>query len=121
MTRVRGTSAKLPGLPGTLGGRHPHAVGAESSAGPAGASMLVTLTAADLRALVVDAVADVLAELAAPSGAPELVDAPTLARRLSVSRSTVHRMRTAGMPAIRMGETFRFRVADCIAWLEARS
>lgn len=120
MNRVRGTSNPTLSRPGTTGGRSPHPAGVKSSAGPAGASMLVTLTAADLRALVADAVADVLAELA-PSGAPELVDAPTLARRLSVSRSTVHRMRTAGMPAIRMGETFRFRVADCIAWLEARS
>lgn len=120
MTHVRrGTPASLSRLPGTPGGRHPHAVGAESSAGPAGASMLVTLTAADLRALVVDAVADVLAELA-PADAPALLDRRGLARALGCSPDQVDRLRREGCPELRLGDVPRFELPAVLAWLRSR-
>lgn len=119
MTRVRGTSNQTLSRPGTPGGRHPHPAGVESSAGPAGASMLVTLTAADLRALVVDAVADVLAELA-PGDAPALLDRRGLARALGCSPDQVDRLRREGCPELRLGDVPRFELPAVLAWLRSR-
>lgn len=83
-------------------------------------ALAVTLTCAALRELIADAVADALQQ--APSDErPELVGGPELARLLGVSRATVHRLRCKGMPSVRILDTFRFRVADCLAWLQSTS
>lgn len=118
MTR-RGTPASLSRHPGTPGGRHPHAVGAESSSGPAGASMLVTLTAADLRALVFDAVADVLAELAPGAEPPsDVLTRSEAARFLRCSLTQLDRLcRDGGLPFHLLGESRRFLRSELVAYV----
>jgi hypothetical protein len=43
-----------------------------------------------------------------------------LAPRLGVSRTRVHHLRQAGMPAIKVGEVYRYELAACLAWLRER-
>jgi hypothetical protein len=85
-------------------------------------ALLVTLRVADLRQLVQDAVIDALAEFragAAPQ--PELLSGAAMAARLGVSRTTMHRLRLDGCPAVRVGDVYRYRPAIVMAWLESRS
>lgn len=84
-------------------------------------TMVVTLTAQQLRALVAEAVADAMAELDLGEPAPELVDRRGLAQALSVSLSSVDRLIREGAPLVRVGDAPRFRVADVVAWLQARA
>jgi len=84
------------------------------------ADLAVTLTTTELAELVRAAVAEALAEHATGDAArPELVGGVELARLLGVSRATVHRLRCRGMPAVRILDTYRFRVAECLAWLQS--
>jgi hypothetical protein len=81
----------------------------------------VVLTAEQVTQLAYQAAAAALAEFTADQGpAPELVDGVTMGRLIAVSRATLHRLRVAGMPAIAVGDTFRYRPAVVIAWLEKR-
>lgn len=81
---------------------------------------LVVLSGERLRALVRAAVVEALEGRAEPRAPqPELVDGRTLMRLLSVSRATLHRMRVAGMPALPVGDTFRYRPAAVLEWLES--
>lgn len=82
---------------------------------------LVVATPEELRKLLCEALSEALAGQAAVGPPPpELVKGAELARLLSVSRTTVHRLRQEGMPAIRMGETFRYHLGDCLEWLRRR-
>ena len=85
------------------------------------AGVIVTTPEA-LRELVRDAVADALAE-AAPAAKDEalLVSGGEMARLLGVSRTTMHRLRLEGCPAVRLGDTYRYSTARVMSWLEARS
>lgn len=49
------------------------------------------------------------------------VTIPDLMAYLNVSRSTIRRLRAAGMPEITVGASPRFHLASVIAWLEQRS
>ena len=81
----------------------------------------VVATPEQLQELVRDAVATALDELTpAREREPDLVDGAEMARRLSVSRTTLHRLRVAGMPAIPVGDTFRYKPAAVLTWLETR-
>jgi hypothetical protein len=81
---------------------------------------LAVVTVEQLRAVVREAVACELAERAAAHVvAPELVDGRALTAMLSVSRTTLHRLRVAGMPAVPVGDTFRYRPSAVLAWLES--
>jgi len=80
---------------------------------------LVLLTAEQVSQLAHDAAAAALAEFTAEQApAPELVDGVAMAQLISVSRATLHRLRVAGMPCVPLGETFRYKPAAIIAWLE---
>jgi hypothetical protein len=82
---------------------------------------LAVLTAEQVTQLAYDAAAAALADFAGGRPeAPELVDGVAMARLISVSRATLHRLRVSGMPAVPVGETFRYRPASVIAWLEQR-
>lgn len=51
---------------------------------------------------------------------PELVDGAEMCRRIGVSRTSLHRLRVAGAPAVRVGDTYRYRPGAVVAWLEQR-
>jgi hypothetical protein len=83
---------------------------------------VVVVSVEQLQELVREAVASSLEDFgAARSVEPDLVDGAEMARRLSVSRTTLHRLRVAGMPAIPVGDTFRYRPSAVVAWLESRA
>src|SRR5690606_36864920 len=80
---------------------------------------IVLLTESRLRALVGEAVADALGEREGDSPRTELVSGSELAVLLGVSRTSVHRLRVRGMPAVPILDTYRFRPAECLAWLQS--
>lgn len=85
-------------------------------------NMLVTMTAGQLRRLVEDAVLSALEEFK-QGEQPEqaTLSGAELARRLGLSRTRVHHLRHAGMPSIKVGDTFRFELSACLRWLRERS
>jgi hypothetical protein len=84
-------------------------------------TQLVVTTPAELAELVREQIDAALAEHSRRTVEPDLVDGATMARRVGVSRATLHRLRVGGMPAIRVGDTHRYRPADVLAWLTTRS
>ncbi len=84
-------------------------------------SPIVMLTTAQLRALVTDAVIDALAEFRAGEQ-PEkaTLGGSELAKRIGVSRTKIHHLRHAGMPSLKVGDTYRFELKSCLAWLRER-
>jgi len=101
-----------PRSPSTAPGTPPAAF--EPTAG------LVLLTGAQVAQLARDAAAEALADfVAGQAPAPELVDGSTMCKLISVSRATLHRLRVAGMPCVPVGDTYRYRCCDVVAWLEA--
>ncbi|MFZ5895338.1 MAG: helix-turn-helix domain-containing protein [Myxococcota bacterium] len=84
------------------------------------ARLLLTLTDEEFGALLDKHICAALVERV-PHAAQtrEFVPATEVARRCSVSRMTVHRWRVAGCPAVRVGDTWRYRFADVVRWLEA--
>lgn len=83
---------------------------------------LALLTATQLRELVADAVAGALASFeAGRAPEPDLVSSVEMARRLCVSRTKLHRLRLAGCPAVRVGDTYRYRPSTVLAWLEEQT
>jgi hypothetical protein len=84
-------------------------------------SMLVTMTASQLRTLVANAVVEALAEYeAGRTPPPELLNGADMARALGISRTSLHRLRVQGCPAVRIGDGFRYRPRAVLAWLEHR-
>jgi hypothetical protein len=82
---------------------------------------LVVITVAELRALVVEAVADALAEAGPVADRAALLDRAGLARALGVSLATIDRLRGEGMPELRLGDVPRFELDRVLAWLRERS
>jgi hypothetical protein len=65
-------------------------------------------------------VVEQLAQTRSAHAEPDRIDAVEMARRLSLSRTTLHRLRRQGMPAIPVGDTYRSNPAAVLAWLETR-
>lgn len=85
--------------------------------------LAVTLTLGELRDLVRDAALESIVEAATVAdGAPKpaLLDRAGLARALSLGTSTVARLRREGMPTILVGDSPRFELEPCLAWLRGR-
>lgn len=80
---------------------------------------LVDMTASDLRALLVEAVRDVI-ELRPPGGDPgELLTTEELAKRIKISPDTARKWRREGCPHVAVGEKkLRWRLADVLRWRE---
>lgn len=83
-------------------------------------SDVVVLSPEQLRALVRDAVADLLEQHDGASAGPALLDRAGLARALGVSPPTVDRMRAEGAPELRVGDSPRFELAAVLGWLRER-
>lgn len=54
------------------------------------------------------------------SNVPSLLDRNGIAGALGCSAPTVDRLRREGMPCIRIGESPRFDLGDCLAWLRGK-
>lgn len=83
---------------------------------------VIVSTVEQLREAIREVVRDEFAEFGADRPvAPLAVDGAELCRLISVSRSTLHRLRVEGMPAIPVGDTYRYEPAACLEWLRERA
>lgn len=79
----------------------------------------IVATKEQLRELFLELLDDHVVE---PVEQVDAVGAAEMCRRLSISRSTLHRMRHAGCPALKVGANeFRYEPRAVLAWLRARS
>lgn len=81
---------------------------------------VVTITEAELDALVRRAVAEALAEhQVAP--ATKLLDREGLCQALDISLASLHRLRQeSGFPELKVGDSPRFELEAVLAWLRER-
>ncbi len=81
--------------------------------------MVVTMLRGELRALVVEAVAEAMKT--APTDA-EWLDAPAVAEILCIAPRSVQKLaRRSGLPSHRLGpKLLRYRRSEVLAWLEGR-
>lgn len=84
---------------------------------------VVVLTESQLEALLeraAEAGADrAIAAVSAPK--PELASGAEMAAKLGISRTSMHRLRAEGAPAVRLGDVFKYAPGDVLAWLKTRS
>lgn len=78
---------------------------------------VVVVTPEQLTALIREAVETALAEHEPPE-APVLLERNGIARALGIGLSTVGRLQKAGMPVVYIGDSPRYLVDECIAWLK---
>lgn len=83
-------------------------------------NQLVVVSVDALKSLVKAAVTEALAEHQSGDSAPELLGRTDAARSLGVSTSMLDRLRKEGMPCVRLGDSPRFRISDCVTWLQGR-
>lgn len=90
--------------------------------GKGDAGELTAALRAMLGELVRDAVSDAIAELrAAEAVRPELLTVDQLCASIQVSRGTLHRLRSEGLPCVLVGDSPRFRLGAVLEWLEQRT
>jgi hypothetical protein len=82
--------------------------------------MLVQLTAAELRELVAEAVADVLGARA-NDNAPALLTQEQLAEKLGVSTRSIFTLRRQGLPTVMVLESPRFELAAVVEWIKRQT
>jgi hypothetical protein len=83
---------------------------------------LLPIEVGDLVETIAERVVERLATQAnAGKSAPLAVNGTELCRLISVSRTTLHRLRVEGMPAIPVGDTFRYEPVACLNWLRNRN
>lgn len=79
---------------------------------------LIDLTVSDLRAVLLDAVRDVMEERE-PGTTSELLTTEELARVIKVSPDTARKWRRQGCPHVAVGEKkLRWRLSDVLRWRE---
>jgi hypothetical protein len=75
-----------------------------------------------IREAVFDAFAELMdAERAAQVPAPALISRAALADALGVCTATIAAHERQGLPRIMIGDSPRYRLADCIAWYQSRT
>jgi len=92
----------------------------------AAANAAVRQLAEALSAVIREAVFDAFTELEAgmrnsAEPAPALLTVDQLCAAVQTSRATLHRLRSEGLPTIMLLDSPRLRLADVVAWLEART
>lgn len=75
-----------------------------------------TVTRGELASMVGQAVREAVRE-ALGQDAPALLDREALALALGCSAGFVDKLRRQGMPHLRLGDSPRFELARCLAWL----
>lgn len=84
-------------------------------------NQIIVTTPDTLRNIVTDAVAEALsASTTSHQSEPALLSGAALAAKLGLSRTSVHRLRLAGAPAVRVGDTYKFSAPKVMQWLETR-
>ena len=83
-------------------------------------TMLVQLTAAELRALIRDELRAARDEYDAAPTEPALADMDGLCAFLATSRKTAMKLIGEGLPHVRVGDCRRFDLASVRAWLAQR-
>lgn len=82
-------------------------------------SPLVLVSPDDLRTMLREVVAEVIAEREPPD-APALLDRRAMASMLGVGVDTLDKLRREGLPEIRVGDAPRFHPPDVLEWLKSR-
>lgn len=77
-------------------------------------------TEEELAALLRSTVEATLAKHERAEQAPVLLDRAALARKLGCSPSHVDTLRAEGMPTVWLGQSPRFELEPCLAWLRER-
>jgi hypothetical protein len=94
---------------------------AEHGPGVPLAQGVILVSTEALREIVTEAVAAALAERSESRPVDRQIVGPTeMARMLDVSRTTLHRLRVDGCPAVKLGDCFKFSPSEVMAWLKAR-
>jgi hypothetical protein len=78
-------------------------------------------TRGQLRSAVQDLLADALGVISEELARPALLTQAQLAEQLQVSDRTVFALRRDGMPHLMIGDSPRFELPACLAWLRART
>lgn len=85
---------------------------------PTDSAPSVTLTRAELRELVTEAVISALAEFkAGEQPVPDLLTGAQMAAKLGISRTSLHRLRVDGCPAVQVGDVYKFEPSAVMAHL----
>ncbi len=83
---------------------------------------LIVLTPGQLQAFFRDELLPLLVEsIQAQPEQPALLDKRRLAEALCISKSTIDRQVKRGLPYVRLGDSKRFDLAACVAWLRAQT
>lgn len=81
---------------------------------------VIITTPTELRQLVEEAVGRALAHVGPAQDGAELVKGDDVCRALRISRPTLKRYRDEGLPFVRAGRCYRYRMAAVRLWLEGR-
>lgn len=85
------------------------------------ASTIVVTTEEKIAAIVREQVDEALAEQRdTKSDEPLLLTCSKLCTKLGVSRASVYRWRSEGMPSIKAGDEHRYILAEVLGWLRGR-
>jgi hypothetical protein len=83
---------------------------------------LTAALVAALRPMVEEVVRDLLVEFADGAPAPpELLTTEQICAALGCSRTSLHRLVLDGLPRLMLLDSPRYRLSDCVAWLETRT
>lgn len=83
--------------------------------------MLVTMTRRELKELLLEAVREAGVGHAAPPSPHEFLTEPQLCERLGISRSTLRRLRLAGLPRHQVGpRMYRYLWTEAQDWIVSR-
>lgn len=85
------------------------------------APSIVVIERGELAELLESAVTNALVAHQSSEARPILLDRNGLARALGVGVSSVDRFRHEGCPVLWLGDSPRFELEPCLAWLRARS
>jgi hypothetical protein len=79
---------------------------------------IVVISTALLVEMVRAAVSEGVARAVAQKPLPTLLTREALSKEIMVSESQVDKLRKAGMPWVRVGDSPRFRLMACVEWFE---
>ena len=91
-----------------------------TTAVPSDRELLVTLTARDLKSLVREAVREAFTLSERATSEPEILTLKQAAALLNVNHHQIPKLIRQDLPAYRLGNQWRFRRSELLAWLTRR-